>query len=334
MRFLLGTVLVVMAAVAVLASYGSHSYYNSVLNENKTVILVPGTGARGTLEMLHEQGALPAPWKIAIPVFFSRQYRNFKAGEYAFAAGMTPEQILSKIARGEVVVHKITIPEGFTSTQVAFALLQEKLLKGGLPPSMLEGRLFPNTYHFQREETREAVVSRMKQAMDETLARLWAARSPDLPLATPQEALILASIVEKETSVPEERPLVAAVYLNRLKKGMMLQADPTVVYGIDPSGELDRSLTLADLNRDTPYNTYTRTGLPPGPICNPGLAAIEAVLHPAETNVLYFVATGDGGHRFAETHAEHQKNVAAYRKAMQPEPVKQAPAKKESSRKR
>jgi UPF0755 protein len=269
---------------------------------------------------------LPAPWAIAVPVLFSKQYRNFKAGEYAFTASMTPEQVLSQIARGDVVVHKITIPEGFTSAQVAASLLAESLLSGDLPPAMIEGRLFPNTYHFQRGETRAAVVARMTQAMDEALARLWPARSADLPITTQQEALTLASIVEKETSLAAERTMVAGVYINRLRKGMKLQADPTVVYGIDTKGVMDRPLTLADLNRDTPYNTYTRLGLPPSPICNPGAASIEAVLHPAVTDALYFVATGTGGHNFAATNAEHQKNVAAYRKVMKPEEAKPAPA--------
>ncbi len=322
MKTFLGLVFIVLAGAAMLASYSSHNYYRSVLDADKTVTIAPGTGARETLVQLHEQGALPAPWTMALPVFFRQQYRSFKAGEYALAKGMTPDQILSLIARGEVVVHKLTIPEGFTSAEVVMALVAEPLLTGEPPVMVIEGKLLPDTYHFQRGESREAIAARMRRAMDEKLNALWAARAADLPLKNPEEVLILASIVEKETSVPAERPLVAAVYLNRLKKGMKLQADPTVVYGIDSTGQMKRPLTIGDLNRDTPYNTYTREGLPPTPIANPGAASIEAVLHPATSDFLYFVATGDGGHNFATTLAEHQKNVAAYRKAMKVEEKK------------
>ena len=297
-----------------LASYGSHSYYRSLLTRDTTVVIAPGTGAREVLEQLHAAEAIPEPWKIAIPVYLSKQYRNLKAGEYALKAGMTPEQIMTMIIRGEVVVHRVTIPEGFTVAQIAAALHAEPLLTGDIAVALTEGAYFPNTYYYQRGETRSAVLARMQEAMTRTLTTLWAQRAAGLPLKTPQEALVLASIIEAETPVAAERPLVAGVYINRLRKGMKLQADPTVAYGIDPTNMKNHTLSLRDLTRDHPYNTYTRFGLPPAPIGNPGEASLKAALNPATTDYLYFVATGDGGHRFATTLKEHQANVAAYRK--------------------
>ena len=316
MRFILAIVFVVLAALAMLATYSSSSYYRAVLERDTTVILTRGMGAEEILETLHRAGAVPEPWKIALPVVLRKQYRTFKAGEYTFTAGTTPEQILDKIARGDVVVHKVTIAEGLTTAAIVNLLAAEPLLTGDVPQAVAEGTLYPDTYHFTRGESRAALVARMQQAMAQSLAELWAARMGDLPFATPQEAVTLASIIEKETRVAEERALVAGVYVNRLKKGMLLQADPTVVYGINPSGDLGRALTFADLKRDTPYNTYTRTGLPPGPICHPGKASLQAALQPAVTDYLYFVADAKGGHWFARTLAEHQKNVAEYRKLL------------------
>lgn len=314
-----------MAVVAMLASYGSHSYYRSVLEADKTVVIAPGTGAREVLEQLHAVGAIPEPWKIAIPVYLSKQYRNLKAGEYAFTRGMTPEQIMVRMIRGDVVVHKLTIPEGFTSAQIRAALLAEPLLTGEVPERLPEGAYFPDTYHFQRGELRLEVLERMRAAMTRLIESEWPKRAADLPFASMQEALVLASIIEAETPVAAERPLVASVYGNRLRKGMKLQADPTVAYGIDPTNMKNHTLSLSDLRRDHPYNTYTRPGLPPQPIGNPGAASIRAALNPAATEYLYFVATGDGGHRFATTLAQHNANVAAYRKAMREQNARSQP---------
>ena len=314
MKWFLGLVLIAMAATAMLASYGSHSYYRTLLATDTTVVIAPGTGARQVLEQLHAAGAMPEPWKIAIPVYLSKQYRNLKAGEYALKAGMTPDQIMTMLIRGDVVVHKVTIPEGFTVAQIVAALMAEPLLTGGLPTPMLEGDFFPNTYYFQRGEDRTVVLNRMQAAMARTVTEHWEKRTENLPLKTSREAVILASIIEAETPVAAERPIVASVYINRLRKGMKLQADPTVAYGIDPTNMKNHTLSIKDLGRDHPYNTYTRFGLPPGPIGNPGEASIAAALNPATTDYLYFVATGDGGHRFATTLAEHNRNVAEYRK--------------------
>ena len=209
--------------------------------------------------------------------------------------------------------HRLTIPEGLTSRQISLLLLRPELLGGDLP-TIEEGSLLPQTYAFERGTAPAAIVARAKAAMDKALTETWAARVPDLPLASPREALILASIVERETAKPEERPRVAAVFLNRLRQGMRLQSDPTVVYAAsNGAGVLDRPISRADLDRDSPFNTYKIKGLPPSPIAAPGLAAIQAVLRPATTDDLYFVADGTGGHAFARTLEDHNRNVARWR---------------------
>jgi UPF0755 protein len=292
-----------------------------------TIVIAPHTGVQATLAQLHEAGLTPPMMVTALPVVMSHQYSMLKAGEYHFVPGLTPAQIIGQIARGEIVVHKVTIPEGWNSYQVRAALMAEPLLTGELA-AIPEGSVLPDTMHFTRGEERNAVVARMQKAQADYMAKVWDARDQNLPVATPQEALALASVVEKETGVATERALVAGVFVNRLRQGIMLQSDPTVVYGVEAKQggvPMGRPISKADLVTDTPYNSYTRAGLPPTPICNPGKAAIDATLHPATTDALYFVATGTGGHHFAATLAEHQKNVSAYHAVMHDEPVVPAP---------
>lgn len=312
MRIVLFLFLSVVAAVAAFSAYSFYVWHKPSVATDTLIVVEPGTGTRGILASLHQQQLLPETWKIALPFVANGNLRSLKAGEYQFDAGMTPNQVLDAIARGAVVVHSVTIPEGFTVAQVRARLMAEPLLTGDMPAAIPEGSLFPDTWQFQRGEARASVIERMRARMQTELGKAWEARETDLPITSSQEALILASIVEEETGVPEERPEVAGVYLNRLRIPMRLQSDPTVAYGIAPGG-MNRMLTKRDLERDTPYNSYTRDGLPPGPICNPGLASIHAVLHPKKTDALYFVATGDGGHRFAATAKEHEANVRAYR---------------------
>ncbi len=239
--------------------------------------------------------------------------RQFKAGEYLFPAGITPADAMEMIAAGKVVVHKLTVPEGWRTLEILEMLSKETRLSGDMPVPD-EGALLPETYHFLRDDSRGELLARMQSDMSKVLAELWAKRKEGLPVKTPQEALVLASIVEKETGVPEERKRVAAVFINRLNKKMPLQSDPTTVYAIEKDkGAMGRELLAADLKYDSPYNTYKYAGLPPGPICNPGRASIEAVLNPLETDELYFVATGTGGHNFAASLKEHNNNVKKYR---------------------
>jgi UPF0755 protein len=241
-----------------------------------------------------------------------------KAGEYALEPGMSPAAIMALLKSGKVVLHPVAVPEGLTVHEVLDLLAAADILSGDLPPPPAEGSLLPDTWLVPRGEARTAMVERMRSAMAAELAKVWAARQPDLPLRTPEEVLVLASIIEKETAVPAEYPLVAGVFANRLRRGMPLQTDPTVIYALAKGkGPLGRELTRADLQLDHPYNTYRIPGLPPGPIANPGRAALAAAVAPAAVDYLYFVADGSGGHAFATTLAEHNRNVAKWRKLRQ-----------------
>ncbi len=246
------------------------------------------------------------------------------AGEYALDAGMTPRALLRKMAAGEVIQHRFTIVEGWTYAQLRAALTQDATLLQTLanvddgelmrrlgdadtPP---EGAFLPETYNYVKGMSDVDILRRAREAMKKALEKLWAERAADTQLKSPYEALILASIVEKETGRPEERPQIARVFLSRLKLGMKLQTDPTVIYGM--GANYNGNIRRSDLDTDTPYNTYTRAGLPPSPIALPGKAALAAVIHPAETQALYFVARGNGSHEFSATLEAHNRAVAKY----------------------
>lgn len=296
--------------------YSAYRYVMPYEYEEMTVVIPPKTGVRDVLNVLHDSGLTPPPIVISLPLLVSGDGFKMKAGEYYFPPGMSPKQIVAKLVKGDIVVHKFTMPEGWTIYQLRLLLNVQPLLTGDLPVNIPEGSVFPDTVHFTRGESRAAVLARMQKAANQALQEAWAKRTPNAPVKTPEEALILASIVEKETGIAAERRLVAGVFANRIRMGMPLQSDPTVVYGMmaeKGGAPVTRDLTTNDLRRDTPYNTYTRNGLPPGPICNPGKAAIEAVLDPQPTDAVYFVATGDGGHNFSATLKEHEANVAKYR---------------------
>ncbi len=250
---------------------------------------------------------------------------KLKAGEYEFPAGANMQDVLGTIISGRFLTYKVTIPEGWTS-QMAVAKLQEQpQLAGDVSAAPAEGSILPDTYVFSRGLTRQKLIEDMQAAETKLIDELWTKRPATTPLKSKEELLILASIVEKETGVAEERPQVASVFLNRLKLGMKLQSDPTIIYGIvGGKGKLDRPLTRADIDAVTPYNTYQIPALPPGPIANPGRAALEAVLNPASTAYLYFVADGSGGHAFATTLDEHNANVQKWR-AQQNLPAEAAP---------
>ena len=225
------------------------------------------------------------------------------------------QDILKLLNQGGNVLRQVVVPEGLTSWQVVELLNARDELTGEVAALPAEGSLAPAGYDFQRGDTRAGMIERMQAGQAAILEAAWAGRAPDLPLSSPEELLTLASIVEKETGVPEERGRVAAVFVNRLKRGMRLQTDPTVIYGItEGKGTLGRGLRASELAQATPYNTYVRAGLPPTPIANPGKAAIEAAAHPEASDYIYFVADGSGGHAFARTLEEHNGNVAAWRR--------------------
>ncbi|MBM3558200.1 MAG: endolytic transglycosylase MltG [Alphaproteobacteria bacterium] len=296
-------------------------------NAQETRIILPrGLGLTAIGERLAAEGVLRHPTAWSMLVHFGGRGRSLKAGEYVFPPLVTPKEITRKLAIGDIVIRRLTVAEGLSTAQVMALVRVAEGLDGEAGAAPGEGEILPETYHFTWGDGRAALVDRMRKSMSDQLERLWRERAPDLPLKSPREALVLASIVEKETGVAAERPRVAAVFHNRLRLGMKLQSDPTVIYGIT-QGEraFERAITRDDLNRPTRWNTYVIEALPPTPIANPGLDAIKAVLKPAKTDELYFVADGAGGHAFAKTLAEHNRNVARYR-ALQAEKEK-APAK-------
>ena len=239
--------------------------------------------------------------------------RHMRAGEYAFPSRASLQQVIRQLRLGLIVHHRITIPEGLTSKQATAVLERSPVLTGAVAVPV-EGVLLPETYEVVRGQDRASVVKRMQDDRDRVLATLWAARQPGLPFATPDQAVTLASIVEKETAIPAERPHVAAVYVNRMRQNMKLEADPTLIYGLtNGAGPLGHGLTASELVQPGPYNTYLNDGLPPTPIDNPGRASLAAVLDPSRSEDLYFVADGGGGHVFSKTLAEHEKNVARWR---------------------
>jgi UPF0755 protein len=239
---------------------------------------------------------------------------KMKAGEYEFSPGASMHEVLLMIEGGRFLTYKVTIPEGWTSQMVVARLQEQHELEGEIKTVPPEGSIFPDTYVFRRGLTRQKLIDDMQAAGTKLVDDLWAKRPPDTFVKSKEELVALASIVEKETGVPEERPQVASVFINRLKQGMKLQSDPTIIYGIvGGKGKLERPITRADIDAATPYNTYQIPALPPGPIANPGKAALEAVLNPDKTPYLYFVANGAGGHAFASTLDEHNANVKKWR---------------------
>ncbi|WP_439813764.1 endolytic transglycosylase MltG [Zavarzinia sp. CC-PAN008] len=282
-----------------------------------TLVIERGLGSEQIAARLEQAGVIDSAL-VFLAVSTAIGGRGFQAGEYVVPARATMAEIAWMMRQGMTLVRRLTVPEGLTSVEVIALLAAEPHLDGDVPAPPPEGAILPETYHFAHGDRRSAVLDRMLAARRQVLAELWQGRAPNLPLATPEEALVLASIVEKETGVAAERARVAGVFINRLRLGMPLQSDPTVAYGITQGQRpLGRPLTTADLQAPTAYNTYTIKALPPAPIANPGRAAIAATLQPEATQDLYFVADGTGGHAFARTLPEHNANVRAWRRIEQ-----------------
>ena len=264
---------------------------------------------------LAKGGAISDPRLFRVAARYTGQDAGLKFGEYEIPAGASMKDILALLNKGGNVLRQIIVPEGWTSWQVVELLNSREELTGEIAEVPAEGSLAPAGYDYQRGDDRNTLIARMQTEQDKILAEAWAGRAPNLPLKKPRDLLTLASIVEKETGIPEERGEVAAVFVNRLIRGMKLQTDPTVIYGVTGGKEaLGRGLRASELAKITPYNTYAIVGLPPTPIANPGKAAIEAAAHPVESGFLYFVADGSGGHAFAKTLEEHNRNVVAWRR--------------------
>ncbi len=310
---------VIVLAIGLAALAGSWLWLQSrlqapgPLTEDKVVVVVSGSGLNRIASQLEQAGVIESALIFRIHARLAGFASQLKAGEYRFKSATTAGDVLAKLVANDVVVRFLTIPEGMTTSQIVGLLNQAQGLTGDVPATITQGDLLPETYGFSLGEPRASLVRRMTNAMDRTLDDLWLDRSDDLPFETREQVLILASIVEKETALASERGRVAAVFVNRLKRGMRLQSDPTVAFGIDPTGPLGRPLRRSELTQETPYNTYVIDGLPPGPICHPGRDSIAAVLNPAQTRDLYFVADGSGGHAFAETLSQHNRNVARWR---------------------
>jgi UPF0755 protein len=327
-RLLWSLLLVLVLALAVLVGDMLHFIRTPASSEpTEVVVEIPvGTSVPSLSELLHGQGLVRSAGKFRWLVRFKGVARQIKAGEYQLSTGLRPGELLNKIIRGEVRLHQITFPEGYTLQQVAELLEARELVNAerliaaatdphfvrslGIPATSLEGYLFPDTYRFARGLPVETVLRSFVTMFNQHFGRVQEEQARKLGF-TRHQVVILASVVEKETAVAEERPLIAGVFLNRLRRRIRLQSDPTVIYGLR---NFDGNLTRAHLQKDTPYNTYTRRGLPIGPICNPGAASIQAVLNPTPTSYLYFVAKKDGTHHFSTSLMEHNEAVLRHQK--------------------
>lgn len=312
-----------MIAVLTMLAGGAAFYFGKLrftqpgpLAQPTSVLVARGADLESISAQLERQKVIDSGFIFSTAARMYKAQDQLKAGEYLFQPNVSMEQVLDDLVTGKSVLHGIAFPEGLTSQQIVNKLNSDPILTGTITEVPPEGSLMPDTYKFTRGATRQQILDQMRRAQERTVAETWARRSPDLPLQTPEEFVTLASIVEKETGKADERPRVAAVFINRLKEGMRLQSDPTILYGIygGAGKPADKPITQSDLDKQTDFNTYQIAGLPPGPIANPGRAALEAVANPSRTDELYFVADGTGGHVFAKTLDEHNRNVARWRR--------------------
>jgi UPF0755 protein len=306
---------VVVAAVAFWGYRQVHA--PGPLKAQATVIIPKGAGTSEIGQRLAAAGVLDRAWTFTLAAWFLAPDRGLKAGEYAFEPGTSAASAVALIESGRTVMRRLTVAEGLTSAEIVALVNATEGLAGRAPQYVAEGSVLPETYFYTYGDSRAELILRMQRSLEELLEAQWRDRAPGTPLRTKQEALTLASIIEKETGISSERPRISAVFHNRLRIGMRLQSDPTVIYALTRgSGALGRSLMREDLNVDSPYNTYRTAGLPPGPIANAGRASIISAFRPAKTDDLYFVANGDGGHVFARSLNEHNANVAKWRRLM------------------
>ncbi len=316
MRNLRGRLVLILCVVLTVFNLGNmvvqQSYHGPAILDTTRTVIIPKGSTAGVADVLAADGVIKYRLVFRAAAWFTRHQGPIRAGEFLIPAHSSVSDILNILRHGQPVQHQVTIPEGLTAIQIAAILNHAAAATGSIPPPP-DGSVLPQTYNYTLGTPRAAILARAAKAMDATLSHEWANRDPGLPLTTPQEALILASIVQQETPIPAELPEIAAVYENRLARGMKLQADPTVIYAASNGATSGGApISRADLANPSPYNTYAHPGLPPGPIAAPGIPAIEAVLHPATTTALFFVATGTGGHVFADNFKQQLTNIAKY----------------------
>jgi UPF0755 protein len=324
------TIIVLAALVGGVAiAIGKQRFETAGPLERERIVNIPrGLGIKDIAELLQREGVIDQPWVFMGGVVALKARDELKYGEYLFPRQASLRDVVDTLTEGKVIQHHVTIPEGLTSEQIVARLLESDILSGPVKEIPKEGTLLPETYRFTRGTTREQAIARIQQAQKRAAQEAWERRAPDLPIQTLEQLIVLASIIEKETGRADERGRVAAVFINRLKQKMKLQSDPTIIYGlVGGKGTLGRPIMRSEIEQPTPYNTYVITGLPPGPIANPGRAALEAAANPSRTREIYFVADGTGAHAFAENYEQHQRNVARLRQIeqQQKDPLKPAP---------
>lgn len=314
------SVLVILFLLALAALLGGKTYLNSQFEaagpfETQEVFAVPkGAGVSSIAAKLQREGLISSADYFKLMVRLEGEETGLKAGEFAIPAAANMRTVYKTLTDGKAILYPFTAPEGLTSAQIIRAMAQVETLIDDNPPLPAEGTLLPETYLTPRGMTRSALIRKMQAAQTDFLDKAWENRAADLPIKTKQEAIILASVVEKETGQTSERDKVAGVFTNRLNRGMRLESDPTIIYGINQGEKLGRGIRRSEIDRKTDWNTYQIDGLPKTPICNPGKDAILAVLNPGETDAIFFVADGTGGHAFAATLGGHNANVRKWRK--------------------
>jgi peptidoglycan lytic transglycosylase G len=324
LNFLMTVVVVSVLAIGGAIFFGKMQFDRpGGLDQARPVTIDRGSDLAGIADLLQRAGAISSKWLFIAGVWFSGQQSDLKAGEYLIPARASMREIMESMVAGRGILYSITIPEGLTSQQIVDVLNKEEILVGEIEEVPPEGALLPETYKFSRGDTRQNLINRMRRDRDRLLTDIWNRRAKDLPISNVDELVVLASVVERETSLADERSRVAAVFINRLRLNMRLQSDPTVIYALfggkgKPAGF---SLSRADLDTASPFNTYVSDGLPPSPIANPGRASLEAVANPSRTRDLFFVADGTGGHAFAESYEEHLRNVSRWRELNSSEPA-------------
>lgn len=329
LNFLLTIVIVSGVVIGGALLFGKMRFEQaSGFDQARKITVSRGMGLSEIADSLQRDGIISSKTLFQAGVWFSGKDNDLKAGEYLIPAHASMADIMNTMVEGKGIVYSITFPEGLTSAQIVDRLMAEEVLVGDIDEIPPEGSLLPATYDYSRGDTRQNVLARMIRERDRLLTDIWSRRASDLPISNKEELLVLASIVEKETALADERSQVAAVFINRLRLNMRLQSDPTVIYGVfggegKPQGY---TITRSDLDQENPYNTYVIDGLPPAPIANPGQASLEAVANPSRTRDLFFVADGTGGHAFAETYEQHLRNVARWREINAASPAEAAPA--------